>query len=171
MGAARACGYTGKSMDRDLQIHCLHSVSCIIFFVKSRHGYEKVGAARAGGYTGKSVASSSIQAPGGHIIRTLSDIASICCAWHISELLGPFGDTEMSPECLDGAQRLFDPKYCFLYHTISTVGLLWYVLLDDILRNLLMDFFMHGRSASCWVHLRRMSYHPSVLMARRSYLL
>jgi protein arginine N-methyltransferase 5 len=31
----------------------------------------------------------------------------------ISELLGSFGDNELSPECLDGAQRFLKRKYSF----------------------------------------------------------
>lgn len=31
----------------------------------------------------------------------------------VSELLGSFGDNELSPECLDGAQRFLKGKYIF----------------------------------------------------------
>ena len=32
----------------------------------------------------------------------------------VSELLGSFGDNELSPECLDGASRFLKREYCFL---------------------------------------------------------
>ena len=39
----------------------------------------------------------------------------------VSELLGSFGDNELSPECLDGAQRFLKGKYIYL--TSSTINL------------------------------------------------
>lgn len=35
----------------------------------------------------------------------------------ISELLGSFGDNELSPECLDGAQRFLKGKYMMLSYS------------------------------------------------------
>ena len=32
----------------------------------------------------------------------------------VSELLGSFGDNELSPECLDGAQSFLKSKYLFV---------------------------------------------------------
>ena len=37
----------------------------------------------------------------------------------ISELLGSFGDNELSPECLDGAQRFLKGQQLFLCNTIQ----------------------------------------------------
>jgi len=37
----------------------------------------------------------------------------------ISELLGSFGDNELSPECLDGVQRVLNRKLRFLAHPAS----------------------------------------------------
>ena len=33
----------------------------------------------------------------------------------VSELLGSFGDNELSPECLDGAQRFLKGQFCVWY--------------------------------------------------------
>jgi len=35
----------------------------------------------------------------------------------VSELLGSFGDNELSPECLDGAQRFLKGQSCFEFKT------------------------------------------------------
>ena len=37
----------------------------------------------------------------------------------ISELLGSFGDNELSPECLDGAQRFLKGQQLFLCSTVQ----------------------------------------------------
>ena len=42
----------------------------------------------------------------------------------VSELLGSFGDNELSPECLDGAMRFlkrepFDPKHAALHYSLT----------------------------------------------------
>jgi len=38
----------------------------------------------------------------------------------ISELLGSFGDNELSPECLDGVQRVLNRKLRFLTHPAAS---------------------------------------------------
>ena len=38
----------------------------------------------------------------------------------ISELLGSFGDNELSPECLDGAQRFLKRKSFHVYCLLAT---------------------------------------------------
>jgi len=44
-------------------------------------------------------------------MQTLTGRVSLQCKADIlvSELLGSFGDNELSPECLDGAQRFLKP--------------------------------------------------------------
>lgn len=41
----------------------------------------------------------------------------------VSELLGSFGDNELSPECLDGAVRLLKRRYCELALSCSNGSL------------------------------------------------
>lgn len=37
----------------------------------------------------------------------------------VSELLGSFGDNELSPECLDGAQAFLKGKHCYILNTLT----------------------------------------------------
>ena len=39
----------------------------------------------------------------------------------VSELLGSFGDNELSPECLDGAQRFLKGNQFFFFHLLIIV--------------------------------------------------
>ena len=60
----------------------------------------------------------------------------------ISELLGSFGDNELSPECLDGAQRFLHRLFSnlFFYISYSIIIIIIIILLPLLL--LLLLFFI-----------------------------
>jgi hypothetical protein len=74
----------------------------------------------------------------------------------VSELLGSFGDNELSPECLDGAQRFLKPD------GISIPSLYWTLLFKHIFRPFPIQNIFHIICLfACVVFYRYTSFiHP-----------
>jgi type II protein arginine methyltransferase len=54
----------------------------------------------------------------------------------VSELLGSFGDNELSPECLDGAQRFLKPDGISIPSSYWTFSYTYISLIPDV-KNML----------------------------------
>ena len=54
----------------------------------------------------------------------------------VSELLGSFGDNELSPECLDGAQRFLKPDGISIPSSYWTFSYTYIFLIPDV-KNML----------------------------------
>ena len=50
----------------------------------------------------------------------------------VSELLGSFGDNELSPECLDGAQRFLKPDGISIPSSYWTFSYTYFSLIPDV---------------------------------------
>jgi len=82
----------------------------------------------------------------------------------VSELLGSFGDNELSPECLDGAQRFLKPDGISIPSSYWTFSYTYISLIPDV-KNMLNIIWL-----SAYVSLQIHQFHPtnnSIKIAQR----
>jgi len=81
----------------------------------------------------------------------------------VSELLGSFGDNELSPECLDGAQRFLKPDGISIPSSYWTFSYTYIFLILDV-KNMLNIIWLFA-----YVSLQIHQFHQSILHWVESY--